>query len=44
VRPGAVLEPRGRATSVVGRLYLATASEDVTVDTSVRVCVSNSEL
>jgi hypothetical protein len=35
-----VQEPRGRGTSAVGSYYRATASDDVTVDTS----VCNSEL
>jgi hypothetical protein len=36
---GTVREPRGRETSAVGSRYRATASEDVTVDTSVYVYV-----
>jgi hypothetical protein len=39
LRPGTVREPRGRGTAAVGSRYRATASEDVTVDTSVCVCV-----
>jgi hypothetical protein len=36
---GTVREPRGRGMSAVGSRYRATASEDVTVDTRVGVCV-----
>jgi hypothetical protein len=41
-RVGTIREPRGRGTSAVGIRYQATASEDVTVRTS--VCVFNIEL
>jgi hypothetical protein len=36
---GIFREPRGRGTSVVGSRYRATASDDVTVETSVCLCV-----
>jgi hypothetical protein len=39
MRPGTVREPRGRGTSTVGSRYQTTTGEDVTVDTSVSVCV-----
>jgi hypothetical protein len=39
VEEGIVLEPRGRGTSTTGSRNRATASEDVTVDTSVGVTV-----
>jgi hypothetical protein len=44
MRPGTVREPRGRGTSLVESRYRATASEDLSVDNSVCVCVCNSEL
>jgi hypothetical protein len=34
-----VREPRGSGTSAIGSCYRAAVSEDVTVDTSVFVCV-----
>jgi hypothetical protein len=42
VRSGIVWEPKGRGTHAIGGQYQATASEDVTVDTS--VCMCNNEL
>jgi hypothetical protein len=40
LRQGPVWKPRGSGTSAVGSLYKTTASEDVTVDTTVFVIVN----
>jgi hypothetical protein len=39
LRPGIVREPRGKGTPTIENHYRATASEEVTVDTSVCVIV-----